>query len=122
MLILLPLLLLEAAVQPAIARAPEEIACENPADNDGRPYTLCVEETRLNRKQAELDAQLKVTLARVGAGKGTAAAETLRSSQQAWANRRESECQAFAATMPVTQNGRNYMSCQTGMTEVRIAE
>lgn len=122
MLILLPLLLLEAAGQPATARTPEEIACENPAENDGRPYTLCVEETRFNRMEKELDAQLKLTLASVEASKGPAATETLRSSQHGWVNRRDSECPAFAATMPVTQQGRSDMSCRAGMTEVRIAE
>ncbi|MCL6698114.1 MBL fold metallo-hydrolase [Sphingomonas sp. NSE70-1] len=120
--LLLPLLLLEAAAQPATGRTPEEIACDNPADSDGRPFNLCVEETRFNRIQAELDAQLKLTLASVEERKGSAVAEALRNSQQAWVNRRESECQAFAATMPVTQSGRSYASCQARMTEVRIAE
>ena len=120
--LLLPLLLLEAAAQSTPASTPEEIACDNPADNDSRPFNLCVEETRFNRIQAELDPQLKLTLASVEARNGSAVAEALRKSQQAWVNRRESECQAFAATMPVTQGGRNYASCQAGMTEVRIAE
>lgn len=114
--------LLLFAAQPAIPATPEEIACENPSPDDGRPYTLCLAETWFNQAETALSSQLQATLARVEAGRGATAAAQLRGEQQAWVTRRDSECEAYAATTPVSQNGRNDMSCRAQKTEARTAE
>jgi len=114
--------LLLFAAQPAIPATPEEIACENPSPDDGRPYTLCLAETWFNQTEAALGIQLRTTLARVEAGRGPNAADRLRSEQREWVTRRDRECQAYAATTPVTQHGRNDLSCRAQKTEARIAE
>ena len=114
--------LLLFAAQPAIPATPEEIACENPSPDDGRPYTLCLAETWFNQTEAALGIQLRTTLARVEAERGPNAADRLRSEQREWVTRRDRECQAYAATTPVTQHGRNDLSCRAQKTEARIAE
>jgi hypothetical protein len=95
--LLLPLLLLEVAGQPAtssIDREIEEIrsaipgdaACANPSEDDMRPYTLCLAETWFNDAEAEMDRQLKVTLAHLEATRGVRAADRLADEQLKWAS------------------------------------
>jgi uncharacterized protein YecT (DUF1311 family) len=130
--LLLPLLLLEVAGQPAtssIDREIEEIrsaipgdaACANPSEDDMRPYTLCLAETWFNDAEAEMDRQLKVTLAHLEATRGVRAADRLADEQLKWGKRRDRKCEKEMAGSPVTQVARNTLGCQTIWTEQRTA-
>ena len=132
MRLLLPLLLLEVAGQPATPSIDKEIeeirsgfpgdaACANPSKDDARPYTLCLAETWFNDAEAEMDRQLKVTLAHVEATRGARAADRLAEEQLEWAKRRDRKCEKEMAGSPVTQIARNTLGCQTISTEQRIA-
>lgn len=131
--LLLPLLLLEAAGQPAtssIDREIEEIrsaipgdaACADPSENDMRPYTLCLAETWFNDAVEVMDRQLKVTLAHVEAARGARAAARLAGEQLKWAKRRDRKCGKEMARSPVIQVARNTLGCQTIWTEQRTAQ
>ena len=110
------------AAQPLMPETPEEIACAEPAENDARPYTLCLAESWFDRTEVELKLQLAATLASIEAARGASAAGRLRAEQQDWVERRDSECQEFAAPTPTTQHDRNDLSCRAQMTEARIAK
>lgn len=122
MQLLLPLLLLEVAGQPAIPASPGMISCDKPAADDDRPHTLCLAETWLEQAEVGLERQLKITIARVEADSGARAAERLRNGQRDWVKLRDSECEAVAGTSPSPQVGRNYVSCQAERTEERTAQ
>jgi len=130
--VLLPLLLLEIAGQPAtssIDREVEEIrsaipgdsACANPSKDDARPYTLCLAEFQFNQAEAEMNRQWAVTLAHVRATKGERDAKRLRNEQREWVSVRDSECARLAAAYAAHQHGRNLMSCMADSTERRTA-
>lgn len=124
--LLLPLLFLELAGQPASSAIPKDIpgdaACANPSDDDMRPYTLCLAETWFDEAEAEMDRQLKVTLAHVEATRGARAADRLADEQLEWAKRRDRKCEKQMAGSPVTQVARNTLSCETEWTEQRTAQ
>jgi uncharacterized protein YecT (DUF1311 family) len=131
-LLLLPILLLKVAGQPAtssIDKEMEEIrsaipgdaACANTSEDDMRPYTLCLAETWFNDAVAEMDRQLKVTLAHVEATRGVRAVDRLANEQLNWTKRRDSKCEEEMAGSPVTQVARNTLGCQTICTEERTA-
>ena len=121
MQLLLFLLLLETGAQPITPEGRETIACDKPAEDDLRPYTLCVAETRFDQIEVELERQLKITFARVEARSGASAADRLRREQQEWVKRRDSECEVLTATSPSTQLARNDLSCRAQRTEARTA-
>lgn len=104
------------------AAIPRDAACANPAEDDMRPYTLCLSETWFNEAEAQLERQLKVTLAHVAATKGSSAANRLRREQGKWTKRRDKECEEEMADSPVTQVARNTLGCQTEWTEQRTAK
>jgi len=120
---LLPLfLLIEIAAAPAARANSPAATCESPAPDDARPYTLCLAETDFERAASELKRQWVVTLARVRARNGVAAARRLRDEQSQWIVRRDRECEALAGAWPVTQAGRNQMGCLAERTERRTAQ
>ena len=132
MRLLLPLLFLGIAGQPAASSIdsqieelrsaiPGDAACANPSEDDMRPYTLCLAETWFNDAEAEMDRQLKATLAHVGATHGVGAADRLANDQLKWAKRRDRTCEKEMAGSPVTQVARNTLGCQTISTEHRTA-
>ena len=84
-----------------------------------RPYTLCLAETWFNDAEAEMDRQLKVTLAHVEDTRGVRAANRLADEQLKWAKRRDRKCEEEMAGSPVTQVARNTLGCQTIWTEQR---
>lgn len=131
--LLLPLLLLEVAGQsatPSIDREIEEIRlaipgdapCSEPSDEDMRPYTLCLAETWFNDAEAEMNRQLRVTLAHVELARGVTAASRLADKQREWVRRRDRKCEKEMADSPVTQIARNTLGCQTIRTEQRTAQ
>lgn len=96
--------------------------CENPAPDDGRPYMLCVAETESKIADARLNRQWRKTLTEVSRSGGPKARKQLLTRQRTWLRKRDRECNALAASSPVTQSGRNQMSCLTKLTEARTAE
>ena len=114
--------LLNVASDPVTVAPPGVISCENPPPNDARPYTLCLAEAEFERAKANLDRQLKITIAQVEVARGASAANRLRDEQLKWVKLRDSECEALAGESPSTQVGRNEMSCLAQRTEARTAE
>ena len=113
------LVLLEVATASASAGA---AACENPAPDDARPYTLCVAETDFEQATVELERQWTISIARVRALKGARAARLLRDEQRQWMRRRDRDCEKLAGASPTTQAGRNQMACLAIWTEKRTAQ
>jgi uncharacterized protein YecT (DUF1311 family) len=115
---------------PQTSDIPDEIpfeypgreACSIPAPDDARPFMLCLAEARFEEAEAEMELQLRVTLASVEAARGTKAARRIRVGQHDWVKRRDRECDAQAATSPSTQVARNTLSCQTQWTKRRSAQ
>ena len=93
--------------------------CEDPSPDDSRPYTLCLAETDLDRKEIRLNRQLRITLARVWSRHGAAAERRLRHEQRVWLRARNHRCAAFAATIPITQDARNELACRAQLTAER---
>ena len=121
MISLLPGLLWIAIQTPASA-ANSYPQCENPAREDGRPYMLCVTETDFEIADARLNQQWRKTVDNVGRLRGSKAKKQLLAQQRKWLRDRDRECDAVAASSPVTQSGRNQMSCLTHITETRTTE
>ena len=96
--------------------------CENPAPDERRPYMLCVTETDFEIADARLDRQWRRTLTDVTRSRGLKAKKQLLAEQRKWLQNRDRECDAVAASSPVTQSGRNQMSCLAQKTEARTAE
>lgn len=90
--------------------------------DDDRGYTLCVAETDFERAQSELNQQWTVALSHVEASQGARVARRLRSEQRKWIRHRERHCEVESAGSPVTQRGRNYMSCMDLLTQRRTAQ
>ena len=125
---LLPFLLLQFAAAPEASLIPDEIpfemgeeACSNPPDNDARPFMLCLAETRFEQAAAQMELQLKVTLAMLETARGAHAARRLSARQRDWVKRRDRVCEAKAAGTPTTQLARNTLSCQLQWTTQRTA-
>ena len=97
-------------------------SCEEPGEDDFRPFTLCVAETEFERAELELNRQWAVTLAHVRANTGESSALRLRNEQRKWLRDRNRQCEALAAASPVTQAGRNEMGCMAQLTEKRTAQ
>ena len=118
--LILSFLLLVGATQPS---APDlKIgSCEHPSANDARPYTLCLAEEAFQRADLELNRQWTATLARVRAKNGAAGERRLRSEQRKWLRARNRRCETLAPASPVTQSGRNQMSCLARLTEDRAS-
>jgi uncharacterized protein YecT (DUF1311 family) len=114
--------LLLAGAAPSAAVDPNASSCENPTPDDARPYTLCLAETDFERAELKLNRQWRITLARVTANGGIAAERKLRTEQQKWLRARNRECEALAADSPLTQAGRNQMSCLAKLTEERVSQ
>src|SRR5687767_7034861 len=94
---LLPLyLLIELVAAPAARANSPASSCESPAKDNGRPYTLCLSETDFEQSKALLQRQWTITLARVRARQGLAAARRLRADQRRWLLHRDRECEALA--------------------------
>ena len=89
---------------------------------DDRGYSLCVAETHFNEAEAKLGRQWALTLSHVKAREGARAARHLRNEQAKWIKHRDSHCQALAAGSPVTQQGRNYLSCMELLTAKRTVQ
>lgn len=96
--------------------------CENPSSEDGRPYMLCVEETDFEIADARLNEQWRKTLTFVTRSRGPRSTKQLLREQRKWLLSRDRECRALASSSPVTQSGRNQMSCLAQKTEARTAE
>ena len=132
MQLLLPLLIVGIAGQPATSAVPEGIeeirsaipgdaACAKPSADDARPYTLCLAEFQFDQAEAAMSRQWAVTLAHVRATKGERDARRLRKEPRKWVSVRDSECARLAAAYAAHQQGRNHMSCMAGLTENRTA-
>jgi uncharacterized protein YecT (DUF1311 family) len=109
-------------IEEIVSAIPGDAACANPSDDDMRPYTLCLAETWFEEAEAEMDRQLKVTLAHVEATRGARVADRLADRQLKWAKRRDRKCEKQMAGSPVTQVARNTLGCQTERTEQRTAQ
>ena len=96
--------------------------CEDPSPDDFRPYTLCLAETDLDRKEIRLDRQLRITLARVASRHGIAAERRLRKEQRVWLQARNHKCAAFAVSTPITQEARNELACRAQLTAERTKQ
>jgi uncharacterized protein YecT (DUF1311 family) len=117
--LLLPFLLLIESPAPPPPPSDHPIeACVG----DDRGYTLCVAEADFERAELEMNRQWAVTISHVQTGKGSTAARYLRNEQRKWIGNRSRQCEALAAASPVTQQGRNQMSCMARLTEQRTAQ
>ena len=114
--------LLWIALQSSMAVSPSYPKCENPSADDGRPYTLCVAETDFEVADAWLNRQWRKSLIYVSRTRGLKAKKQLLLEQRRWLRDRDRECDAVAASSPVTQSGRNQMSCLAQKTEERTTE
>ena len=75
--------LLNVASDPVTVATPDVISCENPPPNDARPYALCLAEAEFERATANLDRQLKITIAQFEVAREVGAANRLRDEQKA---------------------------------------
>ena len=107
---------------PEAQNIPGWAECDVPAENDARPFTLCLAEYSFEQADAELNRQWTVTVAHVKARKGVRGVRQLRNEQRRWLKSRDRECVALAAESPTTQSGRNEMSCLAHLTGERTAE
>src|SRR5688572_28667788 len=103
------LLIAVAAQRDAIQSDPS--LCDNPAPEDGRPYTLCLAETWFDDAEASLNAQWQITIAYMRTHGGAGAERRLRKEQLQWLRARDRDCAAFARSTPLTQTSRNELSC-----------
>ena len=116
------LMLVQVATMPPSPVDPQVASCETPSADDPRPYNLCVAETRFEQADLELNRQWAATLAHVKAKRGAEGARRLHDKQRKWISDRDRECEALAAASPVTQAGRNEMSCMDILTVKRTAK
>ena len=114
-------LLLFAAAAQIEAIRPDPSPCDNPAPEDGRPYTLCLAETWFEEAEASLNVQWQIAIADTRTHRGAGAERRLRKEQRQWLRARDRDCAAFARSTPVTQASRNELSCAAQMDERRTA-
>lgn len=116
---LVSFLSLALAGQPASAG---DGACDNPAKDDMRPYTLCLAETWFDDAEVRMNRQLRLALAHVRKVHGPRAARRLAYEQRRLVKRRDAACETEWADSPVTQVSRNILSCEAQWSDGRTRQ
>jgi uncharacterized protein YecT (DUF1311 family) len=81
--------------------------------------TFCLAERELDRADARLNAQWKVTFPCFRAIRRKDAAARLRQDQHTWLRKSEAECEMIYPKAPPSQRARNFFSCMTERTDLR---
>lgn len=96
--------------------------CDNQAEEDSRPYTLCVSETRFNTAEAAMQAELEVLIRKFEGENAARSVRRLQRQQANWEKRRDRSCEKEWADSPSTQVARNILDCQLTATVMRTGE
>lgn len=103
-----------------LADAHARDACIHQADDDGRPFTLCLAEEYDDVIERELSVRLDAALRRRSIS-GAAVTPHLRIEQKRWQRQRERTCRAEAEAAPVPEQARAELTCRARLAEPRIA-
>ncbi|WP_416385162.1 lysozyme inhibitor LprI family protein [Sphingomonas sp. LY29] len=98
---------------------PGAAACDNRAQDEGRPYSLCLAELQFRASETEMNRHWIVALAQERAVKGPGAARRLRTEQRAWRDVRNAECARVAQAGRATYFAINELGCLTSWTTRR---
>lgn len=101
------------------SQLPEPVQDYCTSGDSGQPYTLCLAEWYFEQSDNRLNDQWEKSFTAVMARKGQTAANRLRTEQRRWIKNRDRECDAVVANSPVTQQGRNGLSCMSLKTDER---
>lgn len=103
-----------------LADARASNACIHQADDDARPFTLCLAEEYDDDIERELGVRLDAAFRRESVSNAVRTPH-LRIEQKRWQRQRERTCRAEAEAAPVPEQARAELTCRARLAEPRIA-